>query len=211
MSNQLNFKLIVVKLFLLYLINPIFSQNNNESWFSVSLGFSPSEAGITSYPKRQTAEINYQHRLMISNDIFFSISPGINFRRSVDNVLSWGLLYSDRIIENNLTLHSPILFNLRLNKLRLFKISLNFGFDISYPFIYVKNKYFLESVDEIYKISYFDTKGFQMSYEFGTNFSVNQNNDLGIKLAFYPHTFTQRRYSSNYFLMYPQLRFNHKF
>ena len=106
-------KNLLVILFFGIFINPIYSQLNKESWISISSGFLLSETGLRSYPRAQTAEINYQFRLIILENIYFSFSPGIILIRSVDNALYLGNLYYDRITRNNLTLHSPILFKIK--------------------------------------------------------------------------------------------------
>lgn len=200
-------KNLLVILFFGIFINPIYSQLNKESWISISSGFLLSETGLRSYPRSQTAEINYQYRLIISENIYFSFSPGINLIRDFN--LDIANNYSNTKI-HSLFLHSPILINFRLNKLRLYKASLNLGCDISYPFLYQTQKDVY--VNYINKYSYFDITQFQIGFEFGTNISVNQNNELCIKLAIR----TNRNYSIysntwNTLGLYPQIKYNHRF
>ena len=206
-------KLLVILFFGIF-INPTYSQLNKESWISISSGFLLSETGLRSYPRSQTAEINYHYRLIISENIYFSFSPGINLIRDFN--LDIANNYSNTKI-HSFFLHSPILINFRLNKLRLYKASLNLGCDISYPFLYQTQKD--AYVNYINKYSYFDITQFQIGFEFGTNISINQNNELGIKLAI--RTNRYRNYSNNWYMaslyiqnglaLYPQLKYNHRF
>ena len=168
-----------------------------------------------------SSEINYLLRFEINKNIFLSMEPGLFFKRqkyeyeySYSTIINFDTtFYPNENVSNkyiDLRFHTPLLINLKKGS-----FSLNFGIDIIYSFGYSSSSFSNNYITS--KQSNFGNQNSDGDILglIGSNYSLNDKNEIGLNFGFNflkeDQYFNSSLYRPDYYFGFIRLKYTHKF